>query len=170
MIYPFSMSKKSFLPNILFVSLLQILAVSCNDYQREAVLEEHKLDNEKEALHPIDILLAACLEDTNHFTTMGMTQCNIDAYHRWEHRMDSISKALHEVLPVHIRYLFNESQQRWSEYVEKQEDFSDALFNLSDGTMYIPIRVHYQVKVLRERVLLLEALLKESEMLGAEAD
>lgn len=167
---PFSMNKKSFLSNILFVSLWLILAVSCNDYQREAMLEEHKLDNEKEALHPIDILLAACLEDTNNFTTMGMTQCNIDAYDRWEHRMDSISKVLHEILPVHIRYLFDESQQRWSEYVEKQEDFSDALFNLSDGTMYIPIRVHYQVKVLRERVLLLEALLKESEMLGAEAD
>jgi hypothetical protein len=164
------MSKKSFLPNILFVSLLQILAVSCNDYKREAVLEEHIINEEKEELHPIDILLAACLEDTHNFTTFGMTQCNIDAYDRWEHRMDSISEILHEVLPVHIRYLFDESQQRWKDYFEAQHAFSDALFNLSEGTMYIPIRVHYQVEVLRERVLLLEAFLKEAEMLGREAD
>lgn len=164
------MSKKSFLPNILFVSLLQILAVSCNDYKREAVLEEHILDDQKEELYPIDILLAACLADTNNFTTMGMTQCSIDAYDRWEYRMDSISKVLHEVLPIDIRYLFDESQQRWKDYFEAQEDFSGDLFNLSEGTMHIPIRVHYQVKVLRERVLLLEAFLKEAEMLGVEAD
>jgi hypothetical protein len=170
MIYPFSMSKKSFLPNILFVSLLQILAVSCNDYKREAVLEEHIHKEEKEALHPIDILLAACLEDTHNFTTFGMTQCNIDAYDRWEHRMDSISKVLHEVLPVHIRNLFDDSQQRWIGYIEAQHVFSGDLFSQNEGTMYIPIRVHYQVKVLRERVLLLEAFLKEAEMLGMEAD
>jgi hypothetical protein len=101
---------------------------------------------------------------------MGMTQCNIDAYDRWEHRMDSISKVLHEVLPVHIRNLFDESQHKWQAYVEAQHEFSGELFSQSDGTMYIPIRVHYQVKVLRDRVLLLEALLKESEMLGVEAD
>lgn len=170
MICPFSMNKKSFLPNILFVIFLQIFAVSCNEYKRETALEEHILDDDKEELHPVDILLAACLEDTNHFTTMGMTQCNIDAYDRWEQRMDSISKVLHEVLPVHIRNLFDESQQRWRDYFEAQHAFSDTLFNQSEGTMYIPIRGHYQVKVLRERVLMLEAFLKEAEMLGVEAD
>ncbi|GGE15685.1 lysozyme inhibitor LprI family protein [Psychroflexus salis] len=117
-----------------------------------------------EEAHPIDDFLEACLQDTSNFTTMGMTQCNIDAYDRWEHRMDSISEVLHEVLPVHIRHLFDDSQQRWKEYFEAQNNFSDELFSQNKGTMYIPICAHYKVEVLRERTLLFESLLKEAEM------
>jgi hypothetical protein len=97
-----------------------------------------------------------------------MTQCTIEAYERWEYRMDSVSEALNNVLPIHIRYQFDESQQRWEEYFETQNDFSNALFSQSEGTMYIPIRVHNQVAVLRERTLLLEAFLKEAEMFHKE--
>ena len=118
--------------------------------------------------HTIDAFLEACLQDTSNFTTLGMTQCHIEAYERWEHRMDSVSEALNGMLPENIRYQFEESQQRWDAYFEAQNDFSDALFSQSEGTMYIPIRLNNQVKILRERTLLLEAFLKEAEMLYKE--
>ena len=118
--------------------------------------------------HPIDSFLEACLQDTSNFTTMGMTQWHIEAYERWEHRMDSISVVLHELLPAHIIYSFDESQQSWRDYFDAQNDFSDALFSQSEGTMYIPIRLNNQVEILRERTLLLEAFLKEAEMLYKE--
>jgi hypothetical protein len=82
--------------------------------------------------------------------------------------MDSVSEALNGMLPENIRYQFEESQQRWDAYFEAQNDFSDALFSQSEGTMYITIRVHNQLEILRERTLLLEAFLKEAEMLYKE--
>ena len=141
---------------------------SCKEAIQRTALEEVSSSRELGEKHAIDAFLEACLQDTSNFTTLGMTQCDIEAYERWEHRMDSVSEALHNMLPIHIRYQFDESQQRWEEYFEAQNDFSDALFSQSEGTMYITIRVHNQLEILRERTLLLESFLKEAEMFQKE--
>lgn len=131
------------------------------------VLDQSEVQETDEE-HPIDLFLTACLADTNNYTTMGMTQCTVDAHELWENRLDSISGRLRQILPVNIRADFERSQRKWEEYAEAQHDFSNELFSQSNGTMYIPIRVNNHLEVLRERVLLLEAFLREAEMLVRE--
>jgi hypothetical protein len=145
-----------------------LVIVSCKESKQTEELDALLTPQTSEEKHLIDVFLEACLQNTSNFTTMGMTQCTIEAYERWDYRMDSVSEALHNVLPIHIRYHFDESQQKWREYFDAQNDFSDALFSQSEGTMYIPIRVNNQVEILRERALLLEAFLKEAEILRKE--
>jgi hypothetical protein len=152
----------------LWTIIVVLVIVSCKESKQTEELESLLSTQASEEKHLIDVFLEACLQDSSNFTTMGMTQCHIEAYERWEHRMDSISVVLHELLLEPIRYSFDESQQRWREYFEAQNDFSDALYSQSEGTMYIPIRVHNQVEILRERTLLLESFLKEAEMLPKE--
>jgi hypothetical protein len=140
--------------------------------QHEIEVTDPVLDDTEEQQieekHPIDLFLTACLADTNNYTTMGMTQCTVDAYELWEQRLDSISGRLRQIIPAHIRADFERSQRKWEEYAEAQQDFSDELFSQMNGTMYIPIRVNNHLEVLRERVLLLEAFLREAEMLVGE--
>jgi hypothetical protein len=79
--------------------------------------------------------------------------------------LDSISGRFLQILPVNFRVDFDHSQRKCEEYADAQQDFSNEPFSHSNGTMYIPIRVNNHLEVLRERVLLLEAFLKEAEMM-----
>lgn len=168
MIFPFNLTKQCLhIAGLIFFGVLTLCSCQPEIEETNPVFDSIEV-KEIEEKHPIDLFLTACLDDTNNYTTMGMTQCTVDTYELWEKRLDSISNHLRLILPDYMLGTFERSQRNWEEYAEAQADFSDELFSHSSGTMYIPIRVHNHLEVLRERVLLLEAFLKEAEMLVGE--
>lgn len=168
MIYHFNIAKQHlYACGLIFFSVLTLLSCQHEIEVTDSFMDQFE-EQETEVIHPIDLFLTGCLEDTNNYTTMGMTQCTIDAFEQWEKQLDSVSARLREILPIEILELFERSQTSWDAYFEAQSAFSDELYSQTTGTMYIPIRVDNHLELLRERVLMLEDFLNEAETLNTE--
>jgi len=113
--------------------------------------------------HQIDISLDTCLNGPYSSNTMGITNCLEVAYKNWQNRMDSISNRLIQISSPEIVNSFKTSQEKWEGYFKSQINFSNKLFENSEGTMYISLAVKNIVTILKRRVLLLEAHLREAE-------
>lgn len=151
---------------VIGVLFIFILSACTNSHEENVAVTKEKVDEHTDVKHSIDTFLDNCLADTMNFTTMGMTQCAVKASEQWGEALHGLVKQLNEILPETIRGEFDASQRNWETYFNAQIEFSNTLFSQSNGTMYSTIRVHNNMTVLRERVLLLEAFLKEAEMLS----
>lgn len=114
---------------------------------------------------PIDQRLDSCLDQTENFTTVGMSGCVGTAMREWETEMDSAYAALMAALSPEGRAALDKSQQAWANFREAaHEQIGQFNYDELQGTMYhvvAAMRLKTMLKQRAEELRNMLALLKE---------
>src|SRR5215469_15192927 len=107
--------------------------------------------------YPLDEFLQRCLAEPNHGSTAGQVECTNQARQRWDDEMNQDYRQLAGHLGVKTQALLREAQRRWLHYRDADQVLIDAVYELTQGTMFAPMQAYSHLRLVRERSLMLKS-------------
>ena len=104
--------------------------------------------------------LARCLDAADNASTAGQTQCEADAAHAYDRRMNIAYTALMRTLPAPAAQRLRLAQRAWLAFRSAEADARLALYSTRSGTMYVPMAAASATNLVRDRALQLETYLR----------
>ena len=108
--------------------------------------------------------LDRCLNDPDHGSTSGQTECEATATDDYDHRMNAAYATLMHKLPREAAQQLRLSQRAWLAFRDAEAKARDALYETRQGTMYVPMQAADATNVIRDRALLLEGYVRVMEI------
>ncbi|QKD04102.1 lysozyme inhibitor LprI family protein [Mesorhizobium loti] len=108
--------------------------------------------------------LDRCLNDPDHGSTAGQTECEATATDDYDHRMNTAYATLMHKLPHEAAQQLRLSQRAWLAFRDAEAKARDALYETRQGTMYVPMQAADATNVIRDRALLLEGYVRVMEI------
>jgi uncharacterized protein YecT (DUF1311 family) len=106
--------------------------------------------------YPLDEFLDQCLAEPNHGSTAGQVECTNQARQRWDDEMNQDYRRLVDQLELKTQPLLRDSQRRWLRYRDADQLLIDAVYELTQGTMFAPMQAYSRLRLVRERSLMLK--------------
>jgi uncharacterized protein YecT (DUF1311 family) len=107
--------------------------------------------------YPLDELLDQCLAQPDHGSTASQVECTNQAKQRWDDEMNQDYHRLADRLPSQAQALLRDAQRRWLQYRDADQLLIDAVYQLTQGTMYAPMQAYSHLRLVRERSLVLKS-------------
>jgi uncharacterized protein YecT (DUF1311 family) len=107
--------------------------------------------------YPPDEFLDRCLAEPNHGSTAGQVECTNQARQRWDDEMNQDYRRLTDHLDLKTQALLRDAQRRWLHYRDADQLLIDAVYELTQGTMFAPMRAYSRLRLVRERSLMLKS-------------
>jgi uncharacterized protein YecT (DUF1311 family) len=104
--------------------------------------------------------LARCLEEPDHASTAGQTECEIAAMRAYDRRMNAAYAALINKLPARAAQQLRLSQRAWLAFRDREAIARRALYETRQGTMFVPMQASASSGVVRDRALQLETYVR----------
>jgi uncharacterized protein YecT (DUF1311 family) len=111
--------------------------------------------------HPIDELHNNCLETPIGQSTMGMIDCNNQAYDNWDHYLNHIYKTLSAQLQKETKTSLRKSQRNWIQFRDAQEDSMREMMGSKEGTMWGIIMSSNSIEITKSQTLRLAMYLSD---------
>lgn len=114
--------------------------------------------------HPIDRALEVCIEKDP--TTAGTVNCTDIAYKKWDQELNKNYQTLMRKLKPAGKQLLKTAQLNWITYRDNEFKLIDSIYDMLQGTMYIPMRIDEKMQIVKQRALALVShldMLNESE-------
>ena len=99
----------------------------------------------------------ACLNKPQNASTAGQTECEAAAAKAYDQRMNRTYAALLHRLPAPAAEKLRSAQRAWIAFRDSEQAARNALFATRSGTLYVPMQAAGAVRLVRDRVLQLEA-------------
>jgi uncharacterized protein YecT (DUF1311 family) len=107
--------------------------------------------------YPLDEFLDRCLAEPNHGSTAGQVECTNQAKQRWDDEMNQDYRRLTDDLDPKAQALLRDAQRRWLHYRDADQLLIDAVYELTQGTMFVPMQAYSRLRLVRERSLMLKS-------------
>jgi uncharacterized protein YecT (DUF1311 family) len=107
--------------------------------------------------YPLDEFLDQCLAQPNHGSTAGQVECTDDARNRWDDEMNQDYRRLADHLLPKTQTTLRDAQRRWLQYRDADDRLVDAVYELTKGTMHVPMQAYSHLRLVRERSLVLKS-------------
>ena len=107
--------------------------------------------------YPLDEFLDRCLAEPNHGSTAGQVECTNQARQRWDDEMNQDYRQLEDHLSLKTQALLRDAQRRWLHYRDADELLINAVYELTQGTMFAPMQAYSRLRLVRERSLMLKS-------------
>ena len=111
------------------------------------------IQSEETSIHPIDKALAICLEADSSQTTAGMIKCTNLAIIEWDKELNNNYKLLMSILDPLEKEKLKSSQLKWIDFRDKELDFSNAVYNKLEGTMWLVVRANRKLELVKNRAI-----------------
>ncbi|MBS9525672.1 DUF1311 domain-containing protein [Litoribacter alkaliphilus] len=105
----------------------------------------------------IDKELQDCLDSSENFTTIGMTDCVRAATEKWDAELNKAYRELLDLLTTEQKEKLRIAQSEWMEYRDKEIEFSNQLYYDMQGTMWRQIAARTKLNLSRNRTIELES-------------
>jgi len=102
-------------------------------------------------VHPIDKSFDACTDKDP--STAGMVRCTDIAYKKWDAELNKNYLALMRKLAPEGKATLKTAQIAWVRYRDTEFKLIDTVYDLLQGTMYIPMRAARRMEIIKERAL-----------------
>ena len=106
--------------------------------------------------YPLDEFLDQCLAEPNHGSTASQVECTDQARQRWDDEMNQDYRRLADQLELKTQPFLRDSQRRWLRYRDADQPLIDAVYELTQGTMFAPMQAFSRLRLVRERSLILK--------------
>jgi uncharacterized protein YecT (DUF1311 family) len=106
--------------------------------------------------YPLDEFLDQCLAQANHGSTASQVECTDEARNRWDDEMNQDYRRLVDHLSAKTQTTLRDAQRRWLQYRDADDRLIDAVYELTNGTMYAPMQAYSHLRLVRERSLVLK--------------
>lgn len=103
------------------------------------------------------------MEDENNQNTLGITDCDIQAEEEWDKELNKVYNTLMKKLKPKGKEALKTSQKVWLKFRDQEYAAIDAMFSGHDGSIWVNVRSSLSMKVVRNRVLVLEDYLEEAK-------
>jgi uncharacterized protein YecT (DUF1311 family) len=103
--------------------------------------------------HPIDKALDICTEKDP--STAGMVRCTDVAYKKWDQELNKNYRTLTARLKPAGKQLLKSAQLSWIAYRDSEFKLIDSIYDSTQGTMYIPMRIDEKMQIVKQRALAL---------------
>jgi uncharacterized protein YecT (DUF1311 family) len=113
-----------------------------------------------DANDPTEAVLARCLEGDANAATAAQTQCEEAAARTYDRRMNMAYAALLKALPPEAARGLRQSQRAWIVFRDAEARARSAFYASRHGTMYVPMQAASATRVVRDRALQLESVLR----------
>ncbi|PKL83244.1 MAG: hypothetical protein CVV24_06025 [Ignavibacteriae bacterium HGW-Ignavibacteriae-3] len=110
--------------------------------------------------HPIDLMLDNCLSNEENFTTRDMLECTQKAYEAWDKELNIVYKKLMSKLSENGKSVLKRAQIEWIAFRDLEFKTIDSIYDILQGTMYIPMRLNDKMDLVRRRTLQLNGYLQ----------
>jgi uncharacterized protein YecT (DUF1311 family) len=107
-------------------------------------------------VHPIDKFHRECMDKEENQTTMGMSDCDMQAQEKWDKELNKVYGALTKKLKPEQKEVLKNSQKAWLKHRDEEMKAIDAIFGQLDGSIWMNVRSSCSMKVIKERVLVLQ--------------
>jgi uncharacterized protein YecT (DUF1311 family) len=114
--------------------------------------------NQEPAQHPIDKALDACIDKNG--STAGMVECTDKAYAAWDKELNKNYVELMRTLKPPQKEVLRLAQLEWIKYRDLDFKVIDSVYDMMQGTMYIPMRIDARMEVIKKRALELKGFLE----------
>ena len=111
----------------------------------------------------VEAQLKACLDGNENQTTYGMCQCNLIAQKRYDALLNADYKVILSTLNKTEKAKLIESQRQWVKFKEAETAFISEHYGNMEGTMWHIVLADKITELTRQRLLVLEEFLSESE-------
>lgn len=101
----------------------------------------------------IDRKLEACLDVDSNQTTVGMIQCTNVAEEEWDKELNKNYKLLMRILSEEEKAKLKESQRKWIEFRDKENEFSGTMYYNLQGTMWRVVAAEARYQIVKQRAL-----------------
>ena len=101
--------------------------------------------------------LQRCLDRPDNASTAGQVDCETEAAHGYDRRLNTAYAALIRALPPKAAQQLRQSQRAWLAFRDAERVASGAIFATRQGTMFVPMQASASVNVIRDRALQLES-------------
>lgn len=102
---------------------------------------------------PIDIRLKECLADPEHYTTIGMIECYVQANEEWDAELNKYYKLLGALLSKEEKDKLLASQRLWLKFRDSENDFLTTTYINLGGTMWRIVASERRMDMVRTRTL-----------------
>jgi uncharacterized protein YecT (DUF1311 family) len=109
---------------------------------------------------PTATALQRCLAAPAGASTAGQTDCEAEAAHSYEQRMNTANRALMRRLPTDAANRLRTAQRSWLAFRSTDSDSRAALYATRQGTIYVPMQAAAATDTIRDRAVQLEASLR----------
>ena len=110
-----------------------------------------------ETPHPIDKALEACIDKNG--STAGMVECTDKAYAAWDKELNKNYGGLMRALKPKQKETLRLAQLEWIKYRDLDFKLIDSVYDMMQGTMYIPMRIDARMEIIKKRALELKGYL-----------
>jgi uncharacterized protein YecT (DUF1311 family) len=143
----------------LFGLLLSAAAFTANSAVSGADKPKENPENSgaSDVTYPLDEFLDRCLARPNHGSTASQVECTNQARQRWNDEMNKDYRRLAHHLAPKTQTLLRHAQRRWLQYRDADRLLIDAVYELTNGTMYVPMQAYSHLRPVRERSLVLKS-------------
>lgn len=157
-----TLNRPSFQPaaRSLFISLLLSAAALTADspvFGADKPKENAENSGAPDVSYPLDGFLDQCLDQPNHGSTASQVDCTNQAAQRWDQEMNQDYQRLTSRLPPKAQALLQNAQRCWLRYRDADQLLIDAAYELTKGTMYVPMQAYSHLRLIRERSLALKS-------------
>jgi uncharacterized protein YecT (DUF1311 family) len=144
---------------LLFALLLSASALAANSTVSGADKPKENTENSgaPDVSYPLDEFLDRCLAQPNHASTAGQVECTNRARQRWDGEMNRDYRRLADRLSPKARVSLRNAQRRWLEYRDAEHPLIDAVYELTRGTMFVPMHAYSRLRPVRDRSLVLKS-------------
>jgi uncharacterized protein YecT (DUF1311 family) len=144
---------------ILFGLLLSAAALTAHSNVPGAGKPKENAENSgaPDVSYPLDEFLDQCLAEPNHGSTAGQVECTNQARQRWDDEMNQDYRQLAEHLELKTQAVLRDAQRRWLHYRDADQLLIDAVYELTQGTMFAPMQAYSHLRLVRERSLTLKS-------------
>jgi uncharacterized protein YecT (DUF1311 family) len=144
---------------LLFGLLLSAAAFTPNSAVSGADKPKENAENSgaPDVVYPVDEFLDQCLTQSNHGSTAGQVECTDQAGQRWDDEMNQDYRRLADHLMPKTQASLRDAQRRWLQYRDADRLLIDAVYELTKGTMYVPMQTYSRLRPVRERSLVLKS-------------
>ena len=136
---------------ILFGLLLLAAALTANSIVSGADKPKENAENSgsPDVSYPLDEFLDQCLEQSNHGSTASQVECTNQARQRWVDEMNQDYRQLADHLGLKTQGLLRDAQRRWLQYRDADQLLIDAVYELTQGTMFAPMQAYSHLRLVR---------------------
>src|SRR5260370_26765200 len=144
---------------VLFGLLLSAAALTANSIVSGADKPKENAENSgaPDVSYPLEEFLDQCLAQPNHGSTAGQVECTNQARQRWDDKMNQDYRQLADHLGLKTQALLRDAQRRWLHYRDADQLLIDAVYELTQGTMFAPMQAYSHLRLVRERSLMLKS-------------
>jgi uncharacterized protein YecT (DUF1311 family) len=103
--------------------------------------------------NPIDKELKSCLNNPENYSTMGMVECERNAYQSWDKELNNVYKDLMSRLTPEGQKDLREDQRNWLKFRDSELNFIGDIYGAKQGTMFRPMEADAAAELVKDRTL-----------------